>query len=68
MIIVSPIISEKDRKLTRKVKDILDREEERKSFEVYMQDEEFYNGFLQNPFVINTLLVKMKYDLKRKES
>lgn len=68
LIIVSPIISEKDRKLTRKVKDILDREEERKSFEVYMQDEEFYNGFLQNPFVINTLLVKMKYDLKRKES
>lgn len=67
LIVVSPIVSEKDRKLARKVKDIEDREEERKSFDVYMQDEEFYDGYLKNPFVINTLLVKMKYDLKRND-
>ena len=68
LIVVSPIVSEKDRKLTRRVKDILDRDEAKKSFDVYMQDEEFYNNFLENPFVIDTLLVKMRYDLKRDEN
>jgi hypothetical protein len=33
-----------------------------------MQDEEFYSNFLENPFVIDTLLVKMRYDLKRDEN
>lgn len=68
LIVVSPIVSEKDRKLTRRVKDILDRDEERKSFDVYMQDDEFYGNFLENPFVIDTLLVKMRYHLKRDEN
>ena len=67
LIVVSQIVSEKDKNLARKVKDILDEEEERKSFDVYMKDEEFYLWFLKNPYAIKTIIVKMKYYLKRQE-
>lgn len=63
--VVSPINTKEDKELCRQVKDI---QKKSQRFSVYMEDQKFYDFFLNNPFFINTLIVKVSYHIERDDN
>ena len=60
LLVVSPINTKEDKKLAWQVKDKVLKER----FSVYMKDNDFYNTFLEKPFYLKELLVKVRYFIK----
>jgi len=63
--VVSPINTKEDKDLCRQVKDV---QKKSQRFNVYMEDQNFYDFFLNNPFFINTLIVKVSYHIEREDN
>lgn len=61
LIVVSSINTKEDRKLAWQVKD----KKVKKRFDIYMEDNDFYEIFLSNPFYLKSILVKVRYYLNR---
>lgn len=63
--VVSSINTREDKDLVRHVKDVISRS---KRFTAYMSDQNFYDFYLNKPFFIDSLVVKMLYTVDRDEN
>ena len=63
--VVSPINTKEDKELCRQVKDV---QKKSQRFNIYMEDQNFYDFFLNNPFFINTFIVKVSYHIERDDN
>jgi hypothetical protein len=64
LLVVSPINTKDDKKLSWQFKDPILKER----FWAYMEDKVFYNNYLKNPIYLKKIIVKMRYHIKINDS